>query len=373
MKLKAYTKRRPGGGAKGIQAKSAGAQVTDEQLAKINRFSLSPLTAEEVYARKYLIAHNMIDRDGERFSEDLLDDFARTFPGKGYLFSHNRGDFFPLGLIFDASTENMSAEQFKTITGEDPRLPDGMDSVKVVWAWFYIPRTESSADMIKNIEAGIYRHGSIGFTAADLVPVKGAYEQTLYWEYLPPGEAREASLVWLGAQHGATTQKQPKNGENSTNTRGGEGEDFMNILKALLGKVLGKKFGEDVTEEQIVRTVESVLVEKDGQIKTLETEKAELSFMAEIGRKYRKKLTDNYVRMKTALGECAETEEAGTRLKTLVEPLHVDFLEGEVRMLEERMAEKFPAQGQLKGDMRRDRSADGAGGGADADNVLIPS
>ncbi|MFW5902063.1 MAG: hypothetical protein ACOCTS_03370 [Thermodesulfobacteriota bacterium] len=373
MKIKFYQKTRLGGGTKAVQIPADGARVTDEQLARINKYALSPLTADDVYVRKYLIAHNMVDRDRERFSEELLDNFAATFPGKSFLFAHDRGDFLPLGLIFDAGTEEMSPEQFAELTGEEARLPDGIEKVKVVMAWFYIPRTETSADIIKNIEAGIYRHGSIGFGAADLAPVKGEYDQILFWEYKAPGEAREASLVWLGAQHGATTQKAAGSGGNHPepeHNKHNKGDDNMKILKTLLGKCLGKSFGDDVTEEQMAKAVEDAISEKDQRIQTLEQEKSDMSTMAEVGKKYRKLLDDEYVRMKTALGECEETEEAAKQLKGFAAQLPIDFLENEVKALNKRMAEKFPADGQLSGDQRRDKSGDGKGA---EENELIPA
>ncbi len=377
MKLKAYSKTRFGAGAKAVQAPDKGASLSEEQLARINQYALSPLTTDDVYARKYLIAHNMVDRDRERFSEQLLDDFVATFPGKSYLFAHDRGDFLPLGLIFDASTEEMTAEQFAELTGEEAKLPDGIETVKVVWAWFYIPRTETAADIIKSIEAGIYRHGSIGFGAADLAPVKGAYDEIMFWEYQAPGEAREASLVWLGAQQGATTQKAAGTGEeadppaedDSTNQKG----DTMKTLKLLLGKYLGKSFGDDTTEEQLAAAVEGALAEKDQKVETLEADLAEQKTLAEMGQKYVKSLTDEYVRMKTALGECEESEEAGKKLAGFAEKLPLDFLEAENKTLAARMAEKFPSTSQTKGDDRRDKSGDGKDADGKDDNPLIPA
>lgn len=372
MKMKLYQKMRPGGGAKAVQTPADGAQITDEQLAKINQYALSSITADDIYARKYLIAHNMVDRDRERFSEALLDDFVSTFPGKSYLFAHDRGQYLPLGLIFDAFSETMTPEQFAELTGEDARMPEGIDTVKVVWAWFYIARTASAEDIIQNIEAGIYRHGSIGFAAADLAPVKGEYDQILFWEYKAPGEAREASLVWLGAQQGATTQKAAADEETPEEPKPtNKGDMSMKTLKILLGKLLGKSFGDDTTEEQLAQAVEAVIVEKEKQIADLQAEKSELTEMADVGQKYRKQLTDEYVRMKTALGECEETETAAKELTKFAAELPMGFVEGEVAALEKRMAEKFPATHQTKGDERRDKTADGASAGEEG-NVLIP-
>jgi hypothetical protein len=194
-----------------------GANVTPEILAKINKYSLRPLSAEEVFVRRYLMAHNAVDRDNERFPEALLDDFANTLPGKSLLNGHNRLEL-PLGLYFDASTEEMTPEQFKALTGEDPNLPDNVQMVKVLWGWVYMLKADFTEALAANIDAGIYRHASIGFRASDTIPVKGAFNNVLFYEYVSPGEALEGSIVWLGAQQGATAQK----GNEYQNERGGK-------------------------------------------------------------------------------------------------------------------------------------------------------
>ena len=193
-----------------IKDASGGADVTPEMLAKINSYALTPLTADKVYARKFLLAHNAVDRDRERFQEALLDDFAVTIPGKSFLFAHDGRNYLPLGLWFDASSESMTVEQFKSLTGEDALLPIGTSTVKVMFAWSYMLKSATNQDTMDNIDAGIYRHVSIRFSAADLVAVKGGYDETLYYEYQGPGEAEEGSLVWLGAQPGSTSQKGAK-------------------------------------------------------------------------------------------------------------------------------------------------------------------
>ncbi|MBO1225039.1 MAG: hypothetical protein JYX80_11485 [Candidatus Scalindua sediminis] len=183
-----------------------GADVTPAMLAKINGYSMKTLTAEDVYVRKYVLANNGIDRDRERFPEKLLDDFARTLPGRSFLEVHDKSRL-PLGLFFDASTEELSPEKFLQLTGEEIKLPGYITDAKVLWGWLYLVKSDFNEKLIVNLEAGIYRYISIGFSASDLKPVKGEFDQILYYEYIGPGEAREGSIVYLGAQPGATLQK----------------------------------------------------------------------------------------------------------------------------------------------------------------------
>jgi hypothetical protein len=359
MRLQEFTK--SFSGAKAV----TGAEVTPEMLAKINRWALKELTAEQVFVRKYLLAHNGVDRDRERFPEEMLDDFARTLPGKSFLYAHEKRGFLPLGLWFDATTEEMSPDKFKELTGEDIRLPDGTASAKVMWGWVFVLKTPSSEDITANIDAGVYRHVSIGFMAKGLEAVKGEYDQILFWQYQAPGEATEASLVWLGAQPGATAQK--KAGTKPKPEDGGK--EAMKVLVAKLGGLLGKQFSDDSAADTIVASVKEALDEKKSEIITLTDKVNELQPLADEGKTFRKSLVDEFARMKAALGECEETEEAVKKCKGFGESMPIDYLKAEVKHLEDRMIEKFP-DGQVKGDMRRDKSADG-NKGAD-DNPLIP-
>lgn len=334
----------------------SGADITAAMLAKINGFALKELTVDDVYVRKCLLAHNAIDRDNERFPEGLLDNFAETLPGKSLLFGHDRRSYLPLGLFFDASTEVMSVDQFKALTGEAPRLPEGMSEVKVLWGWFYIAKTATSSDMIVNIEAGVYRHVSIGFAASDLIGVKKEINgPTLYYEYVAPGEALEGSLVWLGAQPGATAQKGLKDQEHHT-----QEEHTMKGLIVLLAAMGIKGLVDTSSEDQVAAGVKALLEEKDAKIKALEKD-------AEEGKTYRADLVGQYTAAKAKLGEVAETEEAQKGLKAVAAGYPLDFLKSELKHLQERVEKQFPAEHQTKGadgNEQRDKDA--------SDNPLIP-
>jgi hypothetical protein len=356
-----------GGGKAGV------AVVTGDVMAKINLYALKELSLDDVYVRKILMAHNLVDRDRERFSETILDDFAATLPGKSFLYAHDRGSFFPLGLFFDAKAQEMTPEQFATLTGETPRMGEAQTMAKVVWAWFYIMKTPDHESIITNIEGGTYRHVSIGFRAADLAPVKGPYDQTLYWEYAGPGEATEGSLVWLGAQNGATTQKaamekhQERLKQERLKQEQQHKETTMKTLLMLMGKVLGKSFDPETTEETLVQSVKSVLEEKDAKIAGLEKQAGELKLLADEGKAYRQSLVDEYARLKACLKECDETPEAAETIKGFAQTMPVGFLQTEIKALSVRMEEAFPDTHTLKGDDRRDKSKDG-----EKKNALIP-
>ncbi|MCP4259097.1 MAG: hypothetical protein GY774_16550 [Planctomycetes bacterium] len=391
-----------------------GADVAPDILAKINKFAQTTLKEEDVYIQKYIMAHNGVDRDRERFPEDLLDDYARTLPGKSFLEAHDKSKL-PIGLYFDSDTEKMTEAEFKVLTGEDIRLPEGMDTAKVVYGWIYTLRKDWNQKLIDNLEGGIYRHASIGFSATDLKPVKGEFDQILYWEYMAPGESREGSIVYLGAQQGAIVQKDPdiqdyksaqeqiEEGEklqtlntwlkttrktdktNSKNESGilpdennrKGGKESMEKLKELLEK-LSKEFKTHFTEENIVDEIKSMvsdagtkaadeLTKKEGEIKNFKKQITDLTPLAADGKAFREELVSENIRMKAALGDIAEKEEDQKSVKAVVEKHPIDYLKNENKSLQKRMEEKFDDKGNLKGDANRDKSD-----GTDKEMTIVP-
>jgi len=326
----------------GLKMAGAGAEVSPEMLAKINAFALTPLKAEEVYARKLLLAHNCIDRDNERFPDAMLDQFAASLPGKSLLVGHDRKGT-GCGLFFEASTETMTPAQFKELGGEDARLPEGMESVKVLWAWFYTLKTAGSEEWLKWIDGGITRHCSIGFAAADLNAVrKEPNGSALYWEYAPPGEALEGSLVWLGAQPGATAQKSVKESKN-------KGDREMKKLLALLGGLLGKSFAEETNEEQVIDAVKGAIAAKETEVR------AELKPLVEEGKAYRKSLVDDAVKFGTLIDEVPTDADAQKKEADFLATLPIDRLKMLREKYETRAREKFPTHVVFAGKDQTDR------------------
>lgn len=390
MKLKRYTKR--------IRFKSLGGiDTTPEVMALINSYAYSDLAPADVYVRKWYLANNGIDRDNERFPESLLAEFAATLPGKSFLKSHNRKSL-PIGLFFNSEVQVMSPEQYKTATGEEIRLPENIADVHVLVAWPYILQRDYEAETIDKLNAGIYRHVSVGFGAADLVPVrKEVNGPALYWEYMSPGEATEGSLVWLGAQTGATVQKSlfadddAAGGETKTKNKSKEGKGKMDELMKRLQAAMGKTFGsaDDLVVElsQMVKAMEGIKAAKaaaDAEIVELKKKAAGLEDkvkglepLAAEGQAYRADLVDRYAKAKAALGECDESPDAVKAMKGFASGFDVEFLRSEVKHLEDRVAEKFPAESQTQGgepeqDKRTEAEKKAAGNKGDEDNPFIP-
>lgn len=327
-----------------------GAECTPEMLAKINQYALTPLKVEEVYTRKLLLAHNCIDRDNERFPDAMLDQFAETILGKSLLIGHNRKETGS-GLFFEASTEEMTIEQFKSITGENPRMPDGLDRCKCLWAWFYTLKTPSSEEWLKWIDGGITRHCSIGFAAADLAAVrKDPNGPALYWEYCCPGEALEGSLVWLGAQPGATSQKNMKDQETKD-----KGEPTMKMLVSMLVGLGLKSLTETATEEQIAAGIKTLADEKDAKISELEGKAAD-------GEAYRNDLIADTVKFAALLEEIGTDEKAQKEEADFLKTVPIARLKSQRDKYEAKARDKFPTHTIFTGKDQSDREQHGKEG-----------
>lgn len=329
-------------------AGAAPAAVTDEQLATINnRYAIVALTADQVYVRKFLLAHNAIDRDRERFAEALLDDFKATLPGKGLLWGHQWGPPGK-GLFFDSATEEMTPEQFTALTGEVPNLPEGISMVKVLWGWAYVLQIAENEGVIANLNGGVYRHVSIGFKALNYDSVTDQHGNVLFYEYRPKGVALEGSLVWLGAQPGATAQKaldidEAPEAHTSVPTDKG-GSTPMKWLKTIAAK-LGKP---DLTEDTAGDAIVAALDAKDAQIATLTTKAAD-------GDAYRKSLVDDAIRFGRMLKEMPDDDEGTKKKAEFLGTWPIDEVKSLRDRLEARARKEFPADFTVEAQDESDR------------------
>ena len=200
-----------------------------------------------------LLCHDQYDRTLERFPLAYLDQFAKTIPGKSVLPCHNQGGYWssgdlPLGRFFKADIEKVVESEFPMLmrTGlakalaPIPGFENKRKTVNYLAPSFYFANDDSTEGLRKNIDLGVYKHVSIGFSYDDLIcDICG--KSYLYWssdgsagcphyrgDVLDDGrlvtltfggdasqaEALEGSIVYLGAQPGARLVKAIESGEN---------------------------------------------------------------------------------------------------------------------------------------------------------------
>lgn len=131
-------------------AKVSSLDVTDEDLKKINKYTLSPLSAEDVFIFKASIADNeQDDRNFMPFNLKALQDLKKLYPGKTMLKDHDRKADNQIARIYD--TELIQDANKTTELGElHTELISKM----------YVVKTESNKDLIAEIKGGIKKEVS---------------------------------------------------------------------------------------------------------------------------------------------------------------------------------------------------------------------
>lgn len=124
-------------------------------LEKINALTRRTFKAEELYTFPVTLCGNEIDRDGERFSDAALKKMAELFVGKTIIENHDPDTKNQVARIYDT--------EFVTDTGEETSYGAPYKYLK---GYAYMVRTESNADLITEIDAGIKREVSVGCSTA---------------------------------------------------------------------------------------------------------------------------------------------------------------------------------------------------------------
>lgn len=125
-------------------------EVTDEDLKKINKYTLSPVTAEEVFIFKATMADNeQDDRNYAPFNLKALQDLKKLYPGKTMLKDHSRRADNQIARIYD--TELVQNANKVTELGE---LHTELE------AKIYMIKTDSNKDLIAEIKGGIKKEVS---------------------------------------------------------------------------------------------------------------------------------------------------------------------------------------------------------------------
>ena len=125
-------------------------ECTDEDLKKINKYTLSPVTAEDVFIFKATIADNeQDDRNYMPFNLKALQDLKKLYPGKTMLKDHSRRADNQIARIYD--TELVQNANKQTELGEI--------HTELV-AKIYMIKTDSNKDLIAEIIGGIKKEVS---------------------------------------------------------------------------------------------------------------------------------------------------------------------------------------------------------------------
>ena len=285
---------------KATEAVSSGVP-TAAQLEAINGQAKAHLTVEQVYVFSLRLCDDRIDRDFERFDTAALPALAKLFIGKTGITDHKW------------SADAQVARIFATEVVQE-------DGVSYIKAWAYIRRGGSGDEVIADIEAGIKKEVSVGCAMGySICSICGSeygscghqkgehYDGQLCCAILKePVDAYEFSFVAVPAQVDAGVLKTMGRGSRTL-------------------KELAEHFGAQ------------------GEYRELWKE-------AQLGRRYKKQIQDDVVRLCLCLELGAEEE----TLRAIVEKAGAEELLKLQKALDQRLTESLPATCQLGCSIEKD-------------------
>lgn len=179
-------------------------EADERALELINRQTLSPVKAEDVFLFRVRACDDQPDRDGERFTADCLEGLSRLFIGKTMIVDHNWTAKGQIGRVYDATVEEK-------------------DGAHALILSVYMLRSEQNAPVIADIEGGIRREVSVGCAVGKAVCSICGTDKTHAWcehrggeeyggktcvvELSDPADAYEVSFCAVPAQPAAGVTK----------------------------------------------------------------------------------------------------------------------------------------------------------------------
>ena len=126
-----------------------------EELEAVNALARRELGEEEVYLFSVRLCDNEVDRDGERFSTQTLEELCPMFVGKSGIFDHQW------------TARGQTARIYKCeLVRDSVRLTQAGDGYCWLKGYAYMLRTEGNQDLIAEIDAGIKKEVSVGCSVA---------------------------------------------------------------------------------------------------------------------------------------------------------------------------------------------------------------
>ena len=132
-------------------------EITEDELKAINKYTLEPLKAEDVFTFKAVLCDNEIDRAFDQFTQKALQDMQKLFLGKTVITDHRRSMDGQVARIY--ATELVQGSK---------SLKSGEIYTQLV-AHCYMVKTASNADLIAEIKGGIKKEGSVSFAPSSAI------------------------------------------------------------------------------------------------------------------------------------------------------------------------------------------------------------
>ncbi len=364
-----------------------GQEISEEHLSLINLHTRRDFTKEELYTFPVILCDNEIDRDHERFPIETLKKFIPLFLGRTGIMDHQwkagnqNARLYHVEVIKESGQKNSLEEDYAYLKG-----------------YAYMVITESNKDLIAEIDAGIKKEVSIGFSISEAkcsicgnsiwdyeecphIPGREYTEKgsksLCYVDLLEPKDAYEWSFVAVPAQPGAGVvkkaydEKQKHIGKNKEETKkylpvmeGGLKlfnlkEFIVNAKEKELEKVeVSVKDLEDIQEH--VNVIELAKETEEGKVKGLEDKVKELEPKAEMGSQYVDDLKKECLR----LGALVDKNFNADVMEKVYDKCDVEELKTFKEQFEKQVDELFPPSTQTTNSQTKSTDADTTDAGA---------
>ncbi len=173
----------------------AAGEENGDRAAAVNRYALRELDPSEYAVFTLDLCNNQIDRHFSRFPEEELARIKDLVPGRPLMERHDLRGSLPRGRFFRAALHREG-----DVVSVRPEV--------------YVLRTAENADFILNIEGGVYRETSIGFSfrmpecsicgkdlrTCDHIPGRAYGPDTCHFIMRDVLEVAEGSVVSAGSQ-----------------------------------------------------------------------------------------------------------------------------------------------------------------------------
>jgi len=127
---------------------NAPGQGNDMELVnEVNKFTLRPLSRDEFAVFTMDLCNNQIDAHYSRFPVEELESINAMVPGRPFMERHDTKGTLPRGTFFRSRLHEEEDTDYVSVR------PD-----------VYVLRTDENRGLIANIEGGVYRATSIGFS-----------------------------------------------------------------------------------------------------------------------------------------------------------------------------------------------------------------
>lgn len=150
-------------------------ECTDDDLKKINQYTLSPVTADDVFIFKATMADNeQDDRNHMPFNLAALKDLVKIYPGKTMLKDHRR------------IADNQIARIYDTGLTQTAKTTDLGEPHTELEAKIYMIKTDSNKDLIAEIKGGIKKEVSTSTVPKKMVcSICGTDNMVKYCRHYP--------------------------------------------------------------------------------------------------------------------------------------------------------------------------------------------